>query len=38
LGVIELRFNTEKAAQFREALVACGAQPGTAADAGKSCG
>jgi hypothetical protein len=38
LGVIEFRFNTEKAARFREALVAFGAQPGTAADAGKSCG
>jgi hypothetical protein len=32
-GVIEFRFNTDKAIQFRDALVAIGAQEGTAKDA-----
>jgi hypothetical protein len=35
-GVIEFRFNTDKALLFRDALVAIGAQQGTAADADKS--
>ncbi|MEE4637436.1 MAG: hypothetical protein V2J42_01680 [Wenzhouxiangella sp.] len=34
-GVIEFRFNTDKAIQFRDALVAIGAQQGAAADADK---
>ena len=34
-GVIEFRFNTDKALLFRDALVAIGAQQGTAADADK---
>lgn len=34
-GVIVFRFGTDKAYSFREALVAIGAQKGTAADAGK---
>ncbi|MEE4295058.1 MAG: hypothetical protein V2J20_00390 [Wenzhouxiangella sp.] len=34
-GVIEFRFNTDKAIQFRDALIATGAQQGSSADAGK---
>lgn len=34
-GVIEFRFNTDKATLFRDALVAIGAHQGTAADADK---
>jgi hypothetical protein len=34
-GVIELRFNTDKALLFRDALLSIGAQQGTSADAGK---
>jgi hypothetical protein len=34
-GVIEFRFNTEKAILFREALLAVGAQQGTAVDTDK---
>jgi hypothetical protein len=34
-GVIEFRFNTDKAPLFRDALVAIGARQGTAADADK---
>jgi hypothetical protein len=34
-GIIEFRFNTDKALLFRDALVAIGAQQGTATDAGK---
>ena len=36
-GVIEFRFNTDKAVQFCEALVAIGAQQGAAVDADKAC-
>ena len=35
-GVIELRFSTEKASAFRDALVSIGAQQGTPSDAEKS--
>lgn len=34
-GVIEFRFNTDKALLFRDALIAIGAQQGTATDAEK---
>ena len=34
-GVMEFRFNTEKASSFRDALVSIGVQQGVAADAGK---
>jgi hypothetical protein len=34
-GVIEFRFNTDKAFRFRDALIAIGAQHGTAAEADK---
>lgn len=34
-GVIEFRFNTEKALLFRDALITIGAQQGTSADAEK---